>query len=385
MEAPTTGSRTARRSRIKSTDNGLTWQPAKVGIARLNLDDFLTEPYLTQVVAEPPRDGYPERFHFVWTLAAGLDLFYNASGTLTYNYHNGFSKNLYHAYFVPGEDSFYSMDGTNLGETIDGTEMDTHCVVKITGDATVPPVPMTWAQHQALMAAPSRTSIMGNIATIDGTGHVIVNGTYEWSGAAWLENGASSSDIRFMEWRDGTYYGYGQSGAAYKSGTGLGAWTEVGNIFDDLAGLAKLPAALQHISGSVRITATTAPSHPAARFWFKKYGSTDYIGYVVLGGHTSSGSPYRILAQANPATVSSGAPLTLRIYLTDEWGARVAGHSRTVNLSTTLPGTFPASVRVTNGRAEVTVTPTASAAPGEYRIQLSGTGLETSSVYVTVQ
>ncbi len=382
-----TSYRVAFRSQIyvKSTDNGLTWEAAKVGITRRNLTDFLTEPYLTQVIAEPPRAGVPERFHFVWTLAAGIDLYFNASGTLVYNYHNGFSKNLYHAYFVPGVDRFYAMDGTDLGETIDGDEIDAHCVVKTTGSATIPPLPMTYAEHQALATAPSVTSIMGNIATIDGAGVVTINGTYRWTGTEWAAFGTWPSDTRFSEWRHGAYYAYRQNGSVYKSLDGLGTWVPLGSIFDDPVGVAKLPEALRTLSGSVRITATTVPAHPEARFWYKRYGSDTFQGYVILGGHTSSCAPYAVLAQVDRGTVAPGESFTLQLYLTDEWGARVTGYTRTLNVATSLPASFAPSAVTAEGRATIQFTVAPGAAPGEYRITATGTSLDAGSVWVTVK
>ncbi len=383
-----TSYRVAFRSQIyvKSTDGGLTWAPAKVGITRRNLTDFLTEPYLTQVVAEPPRDGVPERFHFVWTLAAGIDLYFNASGTLVYNYHNGFSKNFYHAYFVPGVDRFYAMVGTALGETVDGDEIDAHCVVKITGSATIPPLPMTYAEHQALATAPSVTSIMGNIATIDDAGVVTINGTYRWTGAEWTVLGTWPSDTRFAEWRHGAYYAYRQNGSVYKSLDGLGTWVPLGSVFDDPAGVAKLPEAVRTLGGSVRITATTAPAHPEARFWYKRYGSDTYQGYVILGGHTSSRAPYGLLAQVDRGTVAAGESFSLQLYLTDEWGARVTGYARTLAVASPLPAAFATrAVTTEDGRAAIQFTVAPDAAPGEYRLTATGDSLAPGSAWVTVK
>ena len=376
--------RVAYRSQIylKSTDNGLTWNAAKLAIGRYNLVDFLTEPYLTQVIAEPARDGVPERFHFVWTLAAGLDMYYNAAGTLVYNYHNGYSKNLYHAYFVPATAHFHSMDGTDLGESIDGTEMDAKCVVTITGNATIPPVPMTNAQHLALSSSPSLTSIMGNIASIDGDGGVIVNGRYRWNGSGWTDAGVWPEDVRFAEWRDGSHYAYQQNGAVYKSTNGLDSWVRLGSIFDDAAGVAKLPLPLQTLRGSARITATGYPSHPQARYWYKKYGDTTFSGYVVLGGHRSSQTASKLLAQVDRGRVNAGDTLTLHIYLTDNWGARVFQEGGNVTVSSSLSAPFQATTLKGKASVDIAVPPTASA--GEHKITVSGAGLQSHVVYVTV-
>ncbi len=83
---------------IKSYDNGLTWEPAKVAIMRSNEIEYLTEPYISQVIAKPDRDGIAQRFHFIWTLAAGIALWIDSGGTVHSDYHNGHSKNIYHAY-----------------------------------------------------------------------------------------------------------------------------------------------------------------------------------------------------------------------------------------------------------------------------------------------
>lgn len=381
-----TAYRVAFRSQIwvKSTDQGLTWQPAQVGITRYNLTDCLTEPYLTQVVAEPPRSGVPERFHFVWTLAAGIDLYYDAAGTLVYNYHNGFSKNLYHAVFVPAEDGFYAMDATALGPTIDGTEMDAHCVVTITGEAAVPPLPMTWEQHTALTSAPSVTSIMGNLTDIDDQGNPIVNGTWAWTGTAWESRGTWPEDTRFAQWRQGSHYAYRQNGSVWKSATGLGDWTQAGSVFDGTTAADLLPASLLSMSGSVRITATTAPAHPEARFWYKKYGSGTYQGYVALGGQASSRYPRTLLALPDRGTVAPGETFSLRAYLCNEWGARVLDFTRTLGLTADLPGTWPASAVTSEGRANLSVTVGSGAPAGEYALTVTGPGLTPATAWVTV-
>lgn len=154
-----------------------------------------------------------------------------------------------------------------------------------------------------------------------------INGTYRWTGAEWSAVGTWPSDTRFSEWRHGAYYAYRQNGSVYKSLDGLGTWVPLGSIFDDPAGVAKLPESLRTLSGSVRITATTAPAHPEARFWSKRYGSATYSGYVVLGGHTSSRAPYALLAQVDRGTVAPGVGFTLQLYLTDEWGAHLTVNS----------------------------------------------------------
>lgn len=269
---------------IKSTDHGLTWQPAKIAIERFNLQDFLMEPYLTQIISEPERPGVAERFHFTWTLAAGFHLYYDQNGDLIDNYHNGYSKNIYHAYFVPSEDTFYSIDGTNLGANIDGDEMDLHCLAVVTGEDTVPDLPMSYEEHQTVSLAPSRTSIMGNTSSIDDQGGIIINGRWQWSGSAWLDRGKWPSDILFSEWRDGFYFAYQKSGSVYTSVTGLEPWTVVGNIFDDKEGTQDIPDSILSSTGSARITATPQPAHPEARFWYKKYGTETFQGFVALCG-----------------------------------------------------------------------------------------------------
>ena len=92
---------------VRSSDNGRTWTTVEDAIAAKDLGF-----YLMHTTHEPAHDGFPERLHLTWFLRRG-----------------DAHENVYFAYFLPGEDRFVSVNGTDLGAKISEAELDGNCLV----------------------------------------------------------------------------------------------------------------------------------------------------------------------------------------------------------------------------------------------------------------
>lgn len=69
-------------------------------------------------------DDHPERFLISWTLAGG--------GPKQHE-HDDYHKNVYFAYFQPRNEHFFSVDGIDLGTSINDRIAEKHCLVHNTG------------------------------------------------------------------------------------------------------------------------------------------------------------------------------------------------------------------------------------------------------------
>jgi hypothetical protein len=104
---------------LRSTDNGRSWvssgeltgAPYAIGSDR---DDNLDEVYMGEIVKEPSRNGRPERWHLVWTMAGG--------GPGNHG-HGTIIRDFYYATFQPSNQRFSSVRGRDLGRHIDEQEM----------------------------------------------------------------------------------------------------------------------------------------------------------------------------------------------------------------------------------------------------------------------
>ena len=105
---------------IKSIDNGNNWSGVTHIIDITDREDNLKEIYLGEVRQESAHDGIPEKFHLVWTIAGG-------------SYHNEFHRNVYYAYFKPGDGHLYDVDDNDLGVTINNTESENNCKIYDSG------------------------------------------------------------------------------------------------------------------------------------------------------------------------------------------------------------------------------------------------------------
>ncbi|KAL3917554.1 MAG: hypothetical protein SGILL_004659 [Bacillariaceae sp.] len=104
---------------VKSIDNGETWSDPINAIDTLGLS-VNRDPYnLNEVYFDCPRrwpatDLNPERFAFGWTLAGG------GPGVRK---HNNYHKDAHFAFFLPGGDTWTTVNGTNLGGLVDYYEL----------------------------------------------------------------------------------------------------------------------------------------------------------------------------------------------------------------------------------------------------------------------
>ena len=96
---------------VKSIDHGNTWSDPVAAIDTGNEHpESLNEVYFGCPRLELAEENNPERLQFGWTLAGGA-------------VHNEYHKDAHFAYFYPASDSFASVDGNNLGETINLEEL----------------------------------------------------------------------------------------------------------------------------------------------------------------------------------------------------------------------------------------------------------------------
>jgi len=363
---------------VKSNDNGLTWEPAKIAIMRTNEEDYLTEPYLSQVIAEPARDGVEERIHFTWTMAAGISLWTNAEGATEYDYHNAHSKHLYHAYYVPAEDNFYSMDGTNLGPSIIDDELDTKCLVKESGDTVYNP-PMSLEQY--LEMRQYNTSIMGNFTIIDNNGEVYSNWRNHWNGSEWeVIDVDYPSDARVADWRNGYFYAYNgfsvlRTDDYYGNWQGVGSFNFTGTSLESRVGDISMEKSCPSVGNA----------HPEGLVWVKAYARTGrYDGFVMLGGHRTSYIPAKVIVEVEKGTVSIGEEVNVNAYIVDENGARILSADNSISFSSDI-GTFsiPTS-EAYQGLGKSVLTIGAETELGEHTITVSSDGLIGGKTYITV-
>jgi hypothetical protein len=364
---------------LKSTDNGMTWSAAKFGIMRTNETDYLTEPYLTQVVAEPPRDGVEERIHFTWTLAAGICLWNDGDGSLRYNYHNAHANNIYHAYFVPAEDKFFSMDGTDLGEAILDEEMDNHCLVRRTMD-NVYPLPMTNEQYNEVRS--NMTSIMGNYAIVDDVGNVTVNGRYRWNGNTWVEILSDlPSDTRLVSWKNGEYIAY-NGVSHYHTDDLTSQWESFGPV--DFTGTA-VEDRLSNL-GMKKSCPPAGFSHPEARVWIKAYPSAGsrYGGFAALAGHHSSYIADRVILDLEDGTASAGDQVAVNGYIVDENGARILTATNSMSFSSEIGVFSEPTTNSFQGLGKSLMTINDDVTPGEYSIEVISEGLSSGRATIRI-
>jgi hypothetical protein len=375
--------RIALRGQIlfKSRTHGLTWDPAKVAIFRDTTYDMLTEPYLTFVGAETPRSGVEERIHFNWTMAAGMGLWYNSESELEYDYHNAHSKNSYHAYFVPAEDKFYSIDGTDLGESILGDEFDDelndHCLVKATLDTIYPP-PMSTAEWSEVDG--SNTSIGGGWSIINGDdGDISVNRYFHWTGTEWeildLPNVPDESDM--IDWRMGSFRGY-DNYALQRSEDYFTTWWGIGSF--DFTG-----TGLEDRLGDISMEKScpvTNDWHPECITWVKSYAYTGtYDGFVMLGGHRTDYVPAKVFVELERATVNVGDVVNVNAYIRDKNGARILDATNSITITSDV-GTFSSdSTDAYQGllKGELTIT---NSTADEYLVVAASVGLDTGYAYI---
>jgi hypothetical protein len=108
---------------IKSSDNGKSWTKQMV-IDNYPRADNLTEIYNGKISYEPAHGDQKAKIHLSWTLAGG------GPGN---HEHDAFTRNVYYAYLDPTNDHLYSIDGRDLGTTVDDTEGEMYCRAVDTG------------------------------------------------------------------------------------------------------------------------------------------------------------------------------------------------------------------------------------------------------------
>ena len=110
---------------IVSTDNAKSWQRSsdisseEIALGSWHRADNLDEIYVGQIRYQPASGNANERFHIAWTLSGG-----GFEGPKHDRYH----KDVYYAYFLPGNKHFYSAGDRDLGLSISADEMK-YCLV----------------------------------------------------------------------------------------------------------------------------------------------------------------------------------------------------------------------------------------------------------------
>jgi len=180
---------------VRSRDCGKTWQSSaalsgeKWNIAPLGRPDNMNEIYIGQMRLEPATRLHPERISISYTLAGG-----GPEGHLHDRYH----KNMYYATFNPRNLHFYSVDGVDLGTTIDDAKQEKY--LKIVETQLQMPNPRT-PQYISLVG----TTVDGLLPFVvwmqtDKTGGVQVYSAVNVPGTGWGVNQVGTNFLaRSME------------------------------------------------------------------------------------------------------------------------------------------------------------------------------------------
>jgi hypothetical protein len=327
-----------------SKDFGKTWENAIPCLTPVRAD-LMNEIYMGQVTIEPRRENTPERFHMAYILAGGEG-------------HNDAHKDIYHSVFQPEDGNFYSMDGTNLGTSVDATEMYNHCLVEDTGEPT--------------KTYPNYIQTVGT--TLDGT--PIISGRYRWNGTRYetiATTGLALADgVSFMEWENGRMLAYGDRVEVYKS-------TDKGTTWS-LEGKTSLP--LFNSGRGNKTVPITYPAHPAVKLWSKE-SSTDTICYMSVVGVAAINKAQKLLMTSTQPSVGTNMSCTIRAFVTDSLNARQMGATNTVTFELAGAGKLSnTTVTAVNGVAEVTYT--SSTTNGKVIVRASGTGLKSASIDIYI-
>lgn len=103
---------------VKSVDNGATWTRQMVIDQFPRSADNMTEIYNGKVTYEPAHDDQGEKIHIAWTIAG------EKNGQ---HAHATYGRNVYYAYLNPENDRIYSVEGKDLGPTVDNSEAEQYC------------------------------------------------------------------------------------------------------------------------------------------------------------------------------------------------------------------------------------------------------------------
>ena len=171
---------------IVSTNNGKSWLKSseisgeEIALGSWQRDDNLDEIYLGQIRYQPAEDNVSERFHLVWTISGG-----GFEGPKHDRYH----KDVYYAFFLPSNKHFYSVDGEDLGFSINAAEMK-NCLVFDSGklDANNPK-----SIGYSLLLSWTEDSKPLLVYEINKEGQIWL-GSSTWSGTTWQQSSIPSNN-----------------------------------------------------------------------------------------------------------------------------------------------------------------------------------------------
>ncbi len=324
---------------VKSVDNGVTWSQPVMAIQRAVDAEGFREIYVGMISEEPYREGVPQRFHFSWTLAGA---------SIPANNHDWAREGLYHAYFEPENEQFYSADGTSLGSSINETDMDNYCEI-------VPP-----------QRDPLRQGYMGYapMNAVSGTGEILIwefhdDGDWEdvvhyFNGSSWQVQAGSGLSVypKGIDYFNGKHYFIGNSRNNIFQGTSNNGVSFSNDFYYSMTGAQ---------SGAPTTTIPIREGHPAARFWSKETAGEPTNVWAGAVSGDGSGIASNLKANTSDATIAAKETTTIKVFVCDEVAGgygRITNATNSISLSIESgDGKITSSnpVNAVNGKAEFTV------------------------------
>ncbi|MFP4354362.1 MAG: BNR-4 repeat-containing protein [Phycisphaerae bacterium] len=192
---------------IKSADNGKTWSQPRMAIdSQQKVPGRFDEVYAIDCHVVPAAAGRPARIQLTWEMHGGPG-------------HNIGSRNNHFVYFLPRTGKFQAVDGTDLGEWVDFTEMENKCVVHRGGARTGHPMGYSITTASLSDAAPL-------VLYRDGAKRFLA----VWDGQAWTQRPTppSTGDIaRTSEGRLRIFGSASRQLAIHESADGGKSWRKV--------------------------------------------------------------------------------------------------------------------------------------------------------------
>jgi gliding motility-associated-like protein len=330
----------------KSLDNGKSFQAGMPAIYTNN-SNYLNEIFLGQITKEPDLPNKPEQFHFVFISAGGPT-------------HNTYHKDIYHTIFRPENDHFYGMNGTDLGTSIDETELVANCIVLNTG------TPL-----DSIYPSENNTVVVGDNQI------PVINGKYRWDGSkfvAYTPNGLIPDSIDSYQWQNGKMFAFGGINpiSVYESSDYGLNWTKIADMI--------LPR--RNPGGDQKTVPITYPSHPIARLWSKEVIPDLSENIVTVGGPGAKGIPDQIILKSRPVYVKSGDTCTISAFICDAENALVITADNPVVFNLTGQGALLGSGYVTASQGKALISYKAGSGSGSSII--TATSPQLKSTYIEI-
>jgi hypothetical protein len=263
-----------------SKDNGLTWTTRPFMIS-WQVKSQLNEFFLNQII--PNEDN--TKWYTAWTMGGGIA----PTGPL----HDYCHANVYAAYYMPSTDKWYSCQGVEIGNVMQGgcdsllwrswvktdNLMDRYCMVRYTG---------------AIKRTPASNGAPSYYQTIVPGSEIIVNGTYHLQNGNWINipiKGVSMGNVVASEYKDGDYLLY-TSSQVYRSFNGI-----------DYTLAATISQPTWPSGGAINAMVINNP-HPSAQIVYLKMNSSQANGCLRIAGSGDLVTPTPKIPYEVPGTYS---------------------------------------------------------------------------------